>query len=94
MKQPRPSDADVRVEFRLISAQALAQYMTFRGHTVRSLAARVGRSRSLIGHLRSGRRKTCAPDIARKIERELQAPPGSLFDPRLSHVASNTGRAA
>ena len=82
------------IEVKLISSQALAQYMTFRGHTVRSLAKRVNRSPSLIGHLRSGRRKTCDPNVAKLIERELQAPPGSLFVAKVLHVSRDTGRVA
>ena len=78
----------------LISADALAQYMRFRGYTVRSLAARVGCSHSTIGHLRSGHRKTLTVDLARKLERALDAPPGSLFVPRVYHVARTPGRAA
>ena len=70
---------DGRLEVRLISRQALAQYMSFRGHTVRSLARKVNRSSSLIGHLRSGKRHTCSPEVARAIEKALDAPSGSLF---------------
>lgn len=79
---------------RLISAQALAQYMAHREFTVRSLADRVGCSRALVGHLRSGKRNTCKPEVARKIERHLDAPRGSLFVPQVSRVARNAGRAA
>lgn len=72
---------------KLISAQALAQYMEHRGFTVRSLAERVGCSRSLIGHLRSGKRNTCDPKYARAIEKCLDAPAGSLFVPQVSRVS-------
>ena len=89
---------EVRFDVQLISAQALAQYMLHRGFTVRSLAAHVARktpcSRATIGHLRSGSRKTCSPEVAREIERCLDAPRGSLFVPKVSRVARNTGRAA
>ena len=88
----------VRFEVQLISAQALAQYMLHRGFTVRSLADQVNRrakcSRATIGHLRSGRRKTCSPIVAREIERCLDAPKGSLFVPKVSRVALDAGRAA
>lgn len=79
---------------KLISAAALAQYMEHRGLTVRSLADRVGCSRALIGHLRSGERNTCRPATARKIEKCLDAPVGSLFVPQVSRVLQNAGRAA
>lgn len=81
----------------LISATALAQYMNYRDLTVRSLAERCGVSSATIGHLRSGRRKTCKPDTAKAIERHLQAPPNSLFVASVSRVpryGATDGRAA
>lgn len=78
-----------RFEVRLISAEALASYMKTRDFTVRSLAEAVGgkQCRSTIGHLRSGARKTCDPDLAKRIERVLNAPKGSLFIPSVSRVS-------
>lgn len=81
-----------RFEVKLISSQALAQYMKHRGFTVRSLAELVGANRSTIGHLRSGKRSTCDPAIARRIERFLDAPAGSLFVPSVSRVAREVER--
>lgn len=81
-----------RFEVKLISPDALAQYMRYRNHTVRSLAEVTGGHRSTIGHLRSGKRTTCSPDLAKRIERALDAPHGSLFVPRISRVARETGR--
>ncbi len=82
-----------RYEVRLISPDALAQYMKGRGFTVRSLADSVGgpQLRSTIGHLRSGKRKTCDPSVARRIEKVLNAPSGSLFIPSVSRVAREVG---
>lgn len=77
---------------KLISRQALAQYMQHRGFTVRTLAGKVGCSHSLIGHLRSGKRSTCQPATAIAIEKALDAPVGSLFVPRVSTVSRDTGR--
>lgn len=87
---------EARFVVRLISADALAQYMKHRDHTVRSLALAVGGDhlRSTIGHLRSGRRRTCQPELARRIERALDAPRGSLFVPSVSRVAREVGPAA
>ena len=76
-----------RFGVKLISADALAQYMKHRDHTVRTLAARVGVSPATIGHLRSGKRKTCRPQTAKAIEKALDAPSGSLFVGEVSHVA-------
>lgn len=81
----------IRIEGRfgvkLISAAALAQYMRYRGFTVRTLAERVGCSHSVVGHLRSGKRKTCHHETATAIEDALDAPRGSLFIANVSHVA-------
>jgi hypothetical protein len=85
---------EVRFDVKLISADALAGYMKFRGETVRSLAAKVGCDFRTIGHLRSGKRTTCNRDIAPLIEKHLNAPPGSLFVPRVSRVQRETARSA
>lgn len=79
---------------RLISSDALAQYMAFRGFTVRSLAERVGCSHSTIGHLRRGSRSTCKPQLARSIAKALDCPVQSLFAPKVSHVSGNPRRVA
>lgn len=85
---------EVRFEVRLISAQALAHYMEHRGFTVRTLAAKVGCSRALIGHLRSGHRNSCKPETARRIEKCLDAPEASLFMARISRVSREVAAAA
>jgi transcriptional regulator with XRE-family HTH domain len=76
-----------RFEVRLISPEALAQYMKFRGFSVRTLAQKVGCSHSTVGHLRSGFRRVCDPDTAVAIERALDAPQGSLFVPKVLRIA-------
>lgn len=83
-----------RFDLKLISAVALAQYMTYRDMTVRSLAAKADCNRSTVGHLRSGKRKTCSPEVAMRIERALDAPPGSLFVAEVSRVAREVARAS
>lgn len=80
-----------RFEVKLISATAFAQYMKHRGYTVRSLADATGAHRATIGHLRSGKRTTCDPAVARRIERVLDAPSGSLFVPSVSRVSREVG---
>jgi hypothetical protein len=79
---------------KLISTQALQQYMQFRGETNASLAAKSGMQRAIIGHLRCGRRTTCKPATARAIEAALNAPPGSLFVASVANGRQVTGRAA
>lgn len=84
-----------RLWVQLISAQALNQYMEFRKETNRSLATKTGPGvgREIIGHLRSGKRRTCSPKTARAIEEALNAPPGSLFVPRVTTAQSATRQA-
>lgn len=77
---------------RLKSKQVLIQYMGYRRVGVRALAAmcdpkKPDRHRSAIGHLRSGARKTCNPELAALIEEHLDTPPGLLFDPVVSRVS-------
>ncbi|WP_170228541.1 helix-turn-helix transcriptional regulator [Nesterenkonia populi] len=74
----------------LISTDAFRQYMKYRGYSVQGLADRVNVSKSTIGHLRSGFRKSVGPDIAKAIEKALDAPVGSLFLPKVVHTASST----
>lgn len=75
-----------RLDVRLISSTALAQYMKYRDMSVRELADKVGCSRATIGHLRSGERDYVRPEWAKAIEKHLDAPKGSLFVPVLSSV--------
>ena len=81
----------------LADKAVLAQYMTYRGETVRSLAAKTlisgGRRRkpvhpSLIGHLRSGKRRTCGVETAAAIERALDVPSGVLFRVQVRYRAA------
>lgn len=83
----------------LVSPSALVIFMEYKGETVRTLAAKaIVRdpktrkyrilSPATIGHLRSGRRRTCEPATAKAIETALQAPPGLLFTPRTNSRAA------
>lgn len=79
---------------RLISAQALRQYMEFRGFSVRSLAAKVGVSHGTIGWLTSGQRTTTKPETAKRIAKALDCPVESLFVPIVVRGSRTSGRAA
>jgi transcriptional regulator with XRE-family HTH domain len=83
-----------RLDVRLISAQALRQYMEFRGHSVRSLAAKVGVSHGTIGWLTSGQRTTTKPETAKRIAKALDCPVQSLFVPIVVHGSRTKERAA
>ena len=76
-----------RFEVKLISSDALVQYMEHREMSIRKLASKVGCSHSVIGHLHSGHRKTCRPETAKAIEKALGAPRNSLFVPGISTVS-------
>lgn len=79
---------------RLISKQAFRQYMEFRDETNVSLGQKAGVSKAIVGHLRGGQRDTCSPATARKIEKALNAPPGSLFVAGLPHTARGMKQSA
>lgn len=85
---------DWRFEVKLISHQALAQFMKHRGFTVRSLAARTGVNKSTIGHLRSGARRTCRDESARAIAKALDCPVDALFVAAVLHVSRDVRRAS
>lgn len=85
---------EMRLDVRLISTTAFRQYLAYRQLTYRELAARVGCSHSTIGHLCTGKRKTCGTKIALQIEKALDAPRGSLFVASISPVTRETGRSA
>jgi len=75
---------------RLISREALRQYMEFRGETNASLGRKAGVSKAIVGHLRSGQRVTCTGRTAHAIERALNAPPSSLFLAAMTNAQSGT----
>ena len=83
-----------RLDLRLISAQALRQYMEFRGHSVRTLAAKVGVSHGTIGWLTSGNRDTTKIQTAQKIAKALDCPVEALFVPIMVHGSRTTRRVA
>ncbi|MGG5257499.1 helix-turn-helix transcriptional regulator [Phycicoccus avicenniae] len=64
---------------RLKDRLMLRQYMDYKRMKIRELAKAAGVSRATIGHLHSGKRNTCSPATARRVEEALGAPPGLLF---------------
>jgi len=79
-----------RFDVRLSSRTLLIRYMDHRGLSVRDLAALTHCSRSVIGHLRSGKRASCESKTAKAVERVLDVPAGTLFDARVSPVLRET----
>lgn len=89
-----PITIERRFDVKLVSTEVFKQYMAFRNHTVRSLAARAGCSHATIGHLRTGARSTVRPALARAIARALDCPVETLFVPRVSIVSRESGHSA
>lgn len=75
-----------RLDMRLRDPRMLRQYMAYKDMTIRQVADAAGVSRSTIGHLLTGERKSAKPENARKIEAALGCPPGLLFDALASNV--------
>jgi DNA-binding Xre family transcriptional regulator len=78
-----------RFEVTLKDCRVLADYMSFRGESVRSLAKKVGCSAATIGHLRRGTVKRTRKDWAKAIERHLDTPVGALFVATVSCVSQD-----
>ncbi|WP_126416388.1 helix-turn-helix transcriptional regulator [Trueperella bialowiezensis] len=68
-----------RFSVKLISPEALKQFLRFRGMSYAELASRVGCSKSLIGHLASGRNTHTGVDVAKGIAKTLDVPVDALF---------------
>jgi transcriptional regulator with XRE-family HTH domain len=84
---------------RLISKNAFREYMEFRGMTNESLAKKAKCSESTIAFLRSegkARRDSVGHQTAIRIEKALNAPPGSLFSAQVigaSPISNRRGAA-
>ncbi len=96
MATPTTQDTG-RLWVRLISKQAFRDYMEYRDKTNEKLAADAKCSESTIAFLRStgkSARDTVGPDTARRIEKALNAPPGSLFSATVLPASSSAKRTA
>lgn len=79
---------------KLISRDAFRQYIEFRGETNASLAEKAKVSKAIVGHLRGGQRSSCNAKTAGRLERALNAPPGSLFVAEVTNGSQGSSRAA
>lgn len=79
---------------KLLSKEALRQFLRFRGMSYADLADRAGCSKSLIGLLATGRRTHTGVDVARGIAKALDVPIDALFLPDVStkHVDADRCR--
>ena len=94
VSQIRPDGTERRVWVKLISRDAFRQYIEFRGETNMSLAKKAEVSKAIVGHLRGGQRSSCSGKTAGRIERALNAPPGSLFVAEVTNGSQGTSHAA
>lgn len=78
-----------RFEVQVVDRRILSHYIDFRGLSYAQLADKVGCSKATIGHLVTGHTKTTKPDWAKALEKALDAPPGSLFVPKVSRVSED-----
>lgn len=90
---------DWRLDVRLKSKELLIGLMAVQDMSVRDLAKRCDpgrpdRYRSAIGHLCSGKRSTCSPELAARIQEVIGNPKAVLFEPQVSRVTRDGGRAA
>ena len=67
---------------KLRSKEILIAYMDDKRFSTGRLAQYAGFSRSFIGHLRSGYKTSCSPDLAEAISEALAVPRIALFDER------------
>ncbi len=79
---------------KVVDRRILEHYIKYRGLSYAQLAERVGCSKATIGHLVSGHVRTTKQQWAKSIERNLDAPPGSLFVPVVSRVSQDRSLAS
>lgn len=77
---------------RVISPVALQQYIRFRDLSYQKLGDKSDNSKSLIGHLATGRRVNTSPDRARRIAKALDVPVEVLFTAEVSTVHRDARR--
>lgn len=75
---------------RLTSPEMLRATMDRRGFTMARLARYSACSKSMIGHLASGHKKTCTPGLAHRIAEALDVPTELLFVPSVSTSRSQS----
>lgn len=80
-----------RMSVKLLSKEALRQFLRFRGMSYADLADRAGCSKSLIGLLATGRRTHTGVDVARGIAKALDVPIDALFFARCVYETRRRG---
>ena len=74
----------------LTSGKALRAFMDVKGLSNADLALSAGVGRTFISALVNGRRHSCTPPVAERIERRLEVPSGTLFTPKQSAASGRS----
>lgn len=74
--------------------QALRMLIKYNRLSYRDVARRAGVAHGTVGDLVSGRRRTCNPETAEKIERALGADPNTIFSVKALPVVAAGHEAA
>lgn len=69
---------------KLRSKEILIAFMEDKDFSTQRLATYADCSKSMIGHLRSGHKKSCTPELADRISEALGVPRVALFDEQAS----------
>lgn len=77
---------------KLRSKEILIAFMDDKGFSVTRLAQYANCSRSFIGHLRSGHKTSCTPQLADRIAEALAVPRVALFDERTSAASGRSNK--
>lgn len=72
---------------KLRSKEILIAFMEAKGFSTQRLATYADCSKSMIGHLRSGHKKSCTGELADRIAEALDVPRVALFDEQASAVS-------
>jgi hypothetical protein len=82
----RPGRKGRQSYMRLRDRHMLRAAIAGQHYTIRDTAALSRCSPAFMGHLLSGYKTSCSPELAVRIEKALRVAPGSLFMPRSSTV--------
>jgi transcriptional regulator with XRE-family HTH domain len=77
---------------KLRSKEILIAFMDEKGFSVQRLATYSQCSKSMIGHLRTGEKKSCTPQLAERISEALGVPRLALFDEQASAGSGNNDK--
>ena len=74
----------------LSSPEMLAATIQRRGFSLADLARHAGCSKSMVGHLVTGHKTTCTPELAARLAHALDVPLELLFDAPPDHPLSES----